>query len=363
MTTQQKRPAPAKDRPIPNNTKCTQFNTFTGGAADLLTAEAIAIKVLGADVLDATDIGTHAVEYALAGWEICPAGGGKSGKGPVIPSPHPKGSVERATCRGECGLDGHGVYDATSDIIKVIGWWAGRWRGHGILARVPMSMVVVDIDPQNGGDVSLAALLNEYGQLPDTLTTISGRGTGGMHLYYRRPPGALTSKQLGPGIDIKQNNGLVMLAPSLHPETGKPYIRVDRPVADPPQWLVDLLRVEPPQPAARPARRTDVLFNGPSIADQFEASTTWSEVLEPHGWSCVAGDPDADGARWRRPGSTSLSDSASILHNKLFVYSTSTEFDSTEAGHPKGYTKFHAFAILNHRGDRKTAARHLIGNS
>jgi hypothetical protein len=45
----------------------------------------------------------------------------------------------------------------------------------------------------------------------------------------------------------------------------------------------------------------------------------------------------------------------------LFVYSPNTPFDVTEAGHPKGYTKFKAYAILNHAGDMSAAARALRG--
>ena len=40
-------------------------------AADLI-AEAIAIRDLGANVIDATDIGTHAVEAAIRHWRVGP---------------------------------------------------------------------------------------------------------------------------------------------------------------------------------------------------------------------------------------------------------------------------------------------------
>jgi hypothetical protein len=41
----------------------------------------------------------------------------------------------------------------------------------------------------------------------------------------------------------------------------------------------------------------------------------------------------------------------------LFVYSTNTPFEPTEAGRPHGYTRFRAWAVLEHGGDLSAAAR------
>ena len=71
-------------------------------------------------------------------------------------------------------------------------------------------------------------------------------------------------------------------------------------------------------------------------------------------------DPNADGARWLHPAHTS-SCSATIRYGCLFVYSTSTEFETTESGAPNGYTKFRAYALLEHHGDLSLAARALSG--
>jgi hypothetical protein len=79
-------------------------------------------------------------------------------------------------------------------------------------------------------------------------------------------------------------------------------------------------------------------------------------VLEPQGWECLDYDPDADGARWLHPNHTSRC-SATIRHGCLFVWSTNTAFAVTEPGHPRGYTKFRAYAVLNHKGDMSAAAR------
>ena len=43
--------------------------------ANDLVAEAVAIRSLAAAVLDATDIGTHAIEYAIRNWPVFPLRG------------------------------------------------------------------------------------------------------------------------------------------------------------------------------------------------------------------------------------------------------------------------------------------------
>jgi hypothetical protein len=319
-----------------------------------MTHEATAIRELPAGVIDATDIGTYAIEAAVRNYQVFPL----RGKTPAIPNPHPRGSRERQTCKGECGLPGHGVLDATTDIDKVRQWWGVTYVGANIGVRVPASMLVLDIDPRNGGLESKAALERDHGPLPETLTTISGREDGGVHLFYRRPPGKLSATRLGPGIDIKTSSGYVAWAPSIHPDTRRPYKRIDRPLTAPPDWLAGLLRPEPVAPQRFPSPSRS--FTGPSVADGFAATTSWSEILTPHGWRCVDADPDANGARWLHPSHTSPC-SATVRNECLFVYSTSTPFDVTEPGNPRGYTRFRAYAVLNHGGDMSAAARALKG--
>ena len=207
---------------------------------DGLRLEANALHILGASVLHAEDIGTHAIEYGVNNWPIIPL----NGKLPAIPNPHPKGSRERQECHGECHLYGHGVHDATIDVTVLASWWGGLYTGCNIGGRVPESMFVLDVDPRNGGLESLAELETAHGSLPETLMTLSGRGDGGCHRFYRRPPGRLSCKLLGPGIDLKTSTGYVVLAPSIHPATGCPYTRIDAPVVAPPRWLTNLMTLE-----------------------------------------------------------------------------------------------------------------------
>lgn len=275
-----------------------------------------------------------AIEYGLHGWPVFPL----SGKVPF------KGT--------------HGVLDATTDPAIIAEWWGSRYRGANIGGQIPAAMFMLDIDPYHGGDERLAALVQQHGPLPQTLTDLSGRGDGGAHYFYRRPAGKLSSTRLGRGLDIKDSNGYGVLPPSVHPDTGKPYTRIERPVAAPPNWLVHLLLPEPaPIPKTSKIPRL-TRFWGPSIADEYSANSSWIDVLAPHGWRCDAANPDADGAKWLHPTATSAC-SATVKKGCLFVYSPNTPFDITEPSNPKGYTRFRAYAVLNFDGDMSAAARAL----
>jgi hypothetical protein len=330
-----------------------------GDAAADLACEAIAIRELKAGVIGATDIGVYAVELAIHKWKVFPL----AGKNPRIPSPHPKGSWERKHCKGKCGQLGHGLYDATSDVDTVIRWWSDPYKGCNIGGRIPESMLLIDVDPRAGGHETWAALEHKYGPFPECMMQFSGRGDGGTHRFVRLPAGQLNAKRLGPGIDFKTSSGCAVMAPSVHPASGKPYVRVDGPIPAPPQWFIDLVTVPPPKPAPRQAHPRSSSFwqrCGGSPVERYNAATSWADVLMPHGWACRDGDSDGDGAVWLHPTHTSNC-SATISDGSLYVYSTSTPFDVTESGRPRGYSKFAAYAVLNHGGDMKAAARALKG--
>lgn len=161
-------------------------------------------------------------------------------KHPLLGLAHGKNDPLRLTCRGECGKPGHGLYDATVDPAQVSKWIA-RYPGCNWGVRPPVGVVVIDVDPRNGGDVELARLGAAHGNLPPTLTARTG--SGGFHywLTYSGP----TRGKLATGIDVKSNTGYVVVPPSLH-EVGGIYEWTDnRPAAYAPQWVKDILN--PPQ--------------------------------------------------------------------------------------------------------------------
>ncbi len=89
--------------------------------------------------------------------------------------------------------------------------------------------------------------------------------------------------------------------------------------------------------------------------DDFAARTSWAEILEPHGWRPLFIAADGN-QHWRRPGKD-RGTSATVNEGGagvLYVFSTSTDFDAERA-----YSKFAAYAVLNHNGDFAAAARAL----
>jgi hypothetical protein len=352
--------APNESGPTVSRAASTITHSNAVNDTALLIAETTAIRELNATVVDATDIGSYAVDYGLHGWPVFPC----NGKVPAIANPHPMGSRERRECKGGCGRAGHGIYDATTDLRVITYWWGAPCLGCNIGCRVPESMFVLDIDPRHGGLESLNELERKCGPLPATLMTISGRGDGGCHYFYRAPAWKPSARRLGPGIDIKTHSGYVLMPGSIHPATSKPYKRIDASVAAPSDRLIEILRPDETAPGA--ARRRDdwhfvQTYGGDSVADAFSARAAWADILEPHGWRCLDADPDADGARWLHPTHTSAC-SATIRHGCLFVYSTNTPFETTGSGNPCGYTRFRAYAVLEHYGDLSAAARALSGH-
>lgn len=109
---------------------------------------------------------------------------------------------------------------------------------------------------------------------------------------------------------------------------------------------------QPPAPALRPAGTS---AGGVSPGDDYEAQTDWTQILVPAGWALVG--QRGDTRYWRRPGKTggvSATTGRSGDRDRLFVFTTSTCFDAWSP-----YTKFGAYALLEHAGDHKAAAQAL----
>jgi hypothetical protein len=81
---------------------------------------------------------------------------------------------------------------------------------------VVSGLVVIDIDPRNGGEESFARLQNE---LPDAFKKLLKvrSGSGGTHLYFLHPGGYVPCRaNVHRGIDVKADGGYVVAPPSLH---------------------------------------------------------------------------------------------------------------------------------------------------
>jgi hypothetical protein len=134
-------------------------------------------------------------------------------------------------CRGKVPLTEHGCKDATTDAEQIRGW-EERWPAcNWALATGTASgnLLVVDVDGiwDPPGD-AWTEIANDCGGLPRTVTVLSGSGHS-MHWYFYLPDGVNlgnTSGNLAPGIDTRCEGGYVICPPSVHPESGEPYVWV-----------------------------------------------------------------------------------------------------------------------------------------
>lgn len=163
------------------------------------------------------DHAQFALMYAERGWNVLPL----TGKKPAI----------------KCG-----VYDARRDEPFIKQRFANG-KNIGIQTGKDSGIVVIDIDPRNGGDATFSDLITEHGVIPETLQAITG--SNGYHIFFNYPGVRLRGK-LGAGIDVKSDGGYVVAPPSVHPDTKQRYAwRNDYDIADMPAWMLKLLTAPP----------------------------------------------------------------------------------------------------------------------
>jgi hypothetical protein len=145
--------------------------------------------------------------------------------------------------------------------ITTTGFAEKIWRNNpamniGILTGAPSGFWVLDIDPENGGDVAFEALLAMNGALSwDRYRHMTG--SGGVQIFFAMPPDFEPTNSKGrlpAGIDVRGTGGQVVAPPSV---SGKGiYILIPcdhpEPIRQAWPWLLDLVR--PLGPAPRPPR-------------------------------------------------------------------------------------------------------------
>ena len=115
---------------------------------------------------------------------------------------------------------------ATSELEQLHKWFGIGTQNNAAVVCHESGLVVIDIDPRNGGDESYLALEGLLdGAIPSTVTALTGeyvvkgKKVRGRHLYFKADPNAQYIKdftRLGyKGIDVK-SNGYVLIAPSKH---------------------------------------------------------------------------------------------------------------------------------------------------
>jgi hypothetical protein len=180
-----------------------------------------------------SSVGDAALAYCRRGWSVVPmhspaAGGCSCGRrGCAAVAKHPRVAWEDRMQAA-----------ATEEELEQ--WWR-RWPAAnvGIVTGRVSGIVVVDVDPRNGGDVALRGLEERWGELPPTPEVKTGGG--GRHLWFSSGE-ELPSIVLAPGLELKAERSVVTAPPSAH-ASGHRYAWIrgrtldDLPPAPLPEWL------------------------------------------------------------------------------------------------------------------------------
>lgn len=157
----------------------------------------------------------EAKRYAAIGWPIIPdhnptPGGGCSCENPNCDKAgkHPRLSAWTVEA---------------STVPATLDRWGRQWPDMNIsvLTGPRSNLVVLDVDPRNGGGESLSALFSPE-ELEALRTPIALTGGGGNHYYFKYPGSPFKTLELLPGIELKADGAKVTLPPSLH-KSGNRY--------------------------------------------------------------------------------------------------------------------------------------------
>ena len=178
-----------------------------------------------------------ALGHAEQGYQVLPVHGVRDGACLCKAGP-------RCRCAGKHPATLHGLRDATSDPDQIREWWRKNPEAN-IGIRTGGGFLVLDVDSLE----SLAWLEHEHGPIPETLTVRTGGG--GLHYFFRTNRSIRNSVgKIGPGINIRGEDGYVVTSPSLHVSGQRYSVEVDAPLAEMPDWLVE-------RPTRTPKGRVD----------------------------------------------------------------------------------------------------------
>lgn len=236
--------------------------------------------------------------------------------------------------------------------------WLQAGFNYGV-ACGPSGLLVVDEDEP--GD--FARWLEDY-NVPFTPTFTVSTPSGGKHYYYRQGSRGIgnpgTFKKYGYKIDVRGAGGYVV-GPGSH-TTGPYQVTTDTRIADLPEPVAHFLTDDVAQaPSRQQAPSAPVAGSNLRPGDRFNQEHNTPELLADylygHGWQL---HHQAGGELYlTRPGKEPRDGSSATVKTVngrpgLYVFSTSTEFDSE-----KPYDPFACYSMLEHGGDFQAAARAL----
>lgn len=179
-----------------------------------------------------SDISAYAKAYAKAGLDVFPLHS-------VVANQCLCGNANCGS-KGKHPLTINGVRDASRD-PSLFDQWFKQWPNAN-LGMALDQLVVVDVDPRNGGDITFEKLVSEHGAMPDTW--VQRTGGGGNHYVFKARPGVTYRGAIGAGVDLKHGrNQYIVVEPSIH-QAGNKYVWLDESgpmeggtLAEAPLWL------------------------------------------------------------------------------------------------------------------------------
>ncbi|HEV8279547.1 MAG TPA: DUF3987 domain-containing protein [Streptosporangiaceae bacterium] len=263
---------------------------------------------------------------------------------------------------------------------QVAGWLGnGTYDGIGLVCgAVSGGLEMLELEGRAitaGVHVAYRDALTDHG-LSDLWARISGgyaetSPSGGLHILYRVDGTARPNTRLARTanrdvlIETRGEGGYVIVAPSggrTHP-TGKPWQLARGGVATiatiseeerDALYAVASILDRSPVRQVQLSRAAASTQDGTRPGDDYNSRASWQDILAPHGWRPVR-RLGAAAIGWCRPGKDGGFVSATTRETGgLYVFSTSTAF-ATEVP----YSKFGAYAVLNHGGDYTAAATQL----
>ncbi len=240
--------------------------------------------------------------------------------------------------------------DATSDLATVAEWWHVNPHANigVLLGKCDMVAIDVDTEVMDLWRELVAEMKKEHG-VDLEATWVAETPGGGLHVFYRANGIAYASERMR-GIEVKAGNHGMVLAPSVHPDTGTRYgWAMDQAPGE-----IDLASVpaclEPLLP--RESQRKSRTHHAAG-----EVALSWPEILEPYGWTAV--NPNGDSVtRWRRAGKRDGHSATTNYDERDTLYIFSENAEPFEAEH--SYNRLAAYALLNYGGN-VVAAREALG--
>ena len=140
----------------------------------------------------------------------------------------------------------HGMKNATLKEGLIRSWWHEYPEaGIAIPTGERSGLDAIDVDSKNGGDMTLAEHIGEHGDLPHDVAMYT-TGSGNPRYLFRHING-LRCGLLGPGLELKADNGQIILPPSSHASGGQycwpfPFTPPTWELPELVPWMLELVR-------------------------------------------------------------------------------------------------------------------------